>query len=289
MPSRRKRSSQPYGWDTAVNGTVSHIYGRAHDYDYYSQGWIAPDGRYFEEGYYDENGQHYNNIVVEGATTMLKCAYCGNRMVYAWAEGALPTCERCGAQFEVEITDRAQPEGAAGNDGGDAGEKASPARSRSKNIIVVFFVILLFVYAQLKAFTRLREIARSYADTRETEDAGYESGYQSGNGSGSTPEKVSDSIYVEEIGRMCYLDGMDWYDSETKCWFWYNNETAPYQWQYWYEDISSDYGDYGWMEYDMGEDAWYVEAAEGEWIPLPQQYDTSDLWHMTDEYVNAYE
>ena len=115
---------------------------------------------------------------------------------------------------------------------------------------------------------------------------GKNSGQSAGTKSTST---VKNSIYVDEIGRTCYKDGEDWYDSVTQCWFWYNNEESPYQWQYWYEGISSDYGDYGWMEYDMDDNAWYVEASDNNWVHLPDNYDTSKLWHMNDEYVNDYD
>ena len=85
-----------------------------------------------------------------------------------------------------------------------------------------------------------------------------------------------------------YLDGEDWYDSETQCWFWYNDEQAPYQWQYWYEGISSDYGDYGWMEFDMDTQTWTIEKSNGVWIDLPDSYDTTYLWHFKDEYINPF-
>ena len=85
-PVRRKRTSQPYGWNSAVHGTVRHFICSSHDYDYYPQGWTASDGRSFEEGYYDENGQHYNNMVMVGGTTVLKCEFCENRIVYQWKE-----------------------------------------------------------------------------------------------------------------------------------------------------------------------------------------------------------
>ena len=72
----RTRTSQPYGWNNATHGSVGHFFGASHDYDYYPQAWTAPDGKYFEEGYYDENGQHYDNMVMVGAETMLTCTYC---------------------------------------------------------------------------------------------------------------------------------------------------------------------------------------------------------------------
>ena len=51
-------------------------------------------------------------------------------------------------------------------------------------------------------------------------------------------------------------------------------------WQYWYEGISSDFGDYGWMEWDKDEKEWYIEEYDGEWIILPEEYDRSRLWHV---------
>ena len=74
---------------------------------------------------------------------------------------------------------------------------------------------------------------------------------------------------------------MGYYDGETDCWFWYNEESNA--WQYWYEDISSDFGDYGWMEYDYSEDQWHIETGEDRWEPLPFEYDTSELWHFNEK------
>ena len=93
---------------------------------------------------------------------------------------------------------------------------------------------------------------------------------------------VQDSYYVKSIGRYCdWDDEMEcYYDPETDCYFWYNDTTKTHTWQYWYEDISSDYGDYGWMEFDSTEKQWYIEVSDGEWIELPSEYDRSNLWHV---------
>ncbi len=260
-PVRRARSSQPYGWNTAVHGAIRHFYCASHDYDYYPQAWTAPDGRSFEEGYYDENGQHYNNLVMDGGTTMLKCSYCGNHMVYQWKEGDLPVCDKCGAQFQIDVTDKKE-------------EKTSSASLIGKSAIIAFAAVMLipFLVILVSAIVAFSGKGGSKSTGSETET-----------------RSVKNSIFVEEIGRTCYLDGEDWYDSQTKCWFYFCDTLTPYQWQYWYEGISSDYGDYGWMEYDMGEAAWYIETGDGNWVHLPADYDTTELWHMTDEYVNAYE
>ena len=268
-PVRRTRTSQPYGWNVTEHGAVSHFHCAAHDYDYYPKSWTAEDGRYFEEGYYDENGQHYNNMIMAGGSTMLMCNYCGNRMVYTWAEGALPTCDKCGAQLQIDITDKVENAG-----GNYISYQREPRRNALKTVLIILGI---YIAMRMVAGVVALVFLHSHGWTNEQSDTT------------RSTAAVNNSIYVEEIGRTCYKDGADWYDSDTQCWFWYNNEQEPYQWQYWYECISSDYGDYGWMEYDMDEGAWFVEVSDGNWVHLPDSYDTSKLWHMTDEYVNAYE
>lgn len=270
-PVLRKRTSQPYGWNSAAHGAVRHFICSSHDYDYYPQGWTASDGRSFEEGYYDENGQHYNNMVMVGGTTVLKCEFCENRMVYQWKEGAIPVCDKCGAQFQIDITDKektAYGSGVRNNTGFKSVLSQIPFIGKIAIATFLLCILLPFFVIAAGLFLSFNS-GSSPAETRKA-------------------ESVKNSVYVEEIGRTCYLDGEDWYDSQTKCWFYYNDTVSPYQWQYWYEGISSDYGDYGWMEYDMSEGAWYIETDDGNWVHLPGNYDTKNLWHMTDEYVNAY-
>ena len=93
---------------------------------------------------------------------------------------------------------------------------------------------------------------------------------------------VQNSYYVKSIDRTCeWNDEFDcYYDPVTDCYFWYNDTTKTHTWQYWYEGISSDYGDYGWMEWDSTEQQWYIEVSDGEWTLLPAEYDRSYLWHV---------
>ncbi len=271
-PIHRSRTSQPYGWNNALHGAVVHFYGSAHDYDYYPQGWTASDGRHFEEGYYDENGRHYGNMIMAGSETVLKCDYCGNSMVYKWAEGDIPVCDKCGAQFKIDIKDKAQETDKNGT------MNRSFLQGFPKISVPGKIGIGLMLCAMILPFVVIiGAIFMVFNEKHDLKSVRYEN------------TSVKNSVYVEEIGRTCYLDGEDWYDSKTKCWFYYNDEVSPDQWQYWYEGISSDYGDYGWMEYDMDEEAWYIETDNGNWVHLPADYDTSKLWHMTDEYTNAYE
>lgn len=93
---------------------------------------------------------------------------------------------------------------------------------------------------------------------------------------------VHDHIYVPEIGRECTYDANsdNYYDKDTDCYFWLNNNVTPPIWQYWYQGISSDYGDYGWMEYDYDKQCWFIETEKGKWEELPSYYNTDKLWHM---------
>lgn len=271
-PVHRTRKSQPYGWNSALNGAVGHFYGAAHDYDYYPQGWTASDGRYFEEGYYDENGRHYDNMIMAGSETMLKCEYCGSRMVYKWKEGDLPVCDKCGATMRIDITDKEKV-----SYSGSASDRGFKGVISGIPLIGKVGIGIFLVSLSLPLFVIVAALFATAGSKNSWSSAKYET------------VSAKNSIYVEEIGRTCYLDGEDWYDSQTECWFYYSDSVSPYQWQYWYEGISSDYGDYGWMEYDMGEEAWYIETDDENWVHLPADYDTSKLWHMTDEYTNAYE
>ena len=81
-----------------------------------------------------------------------------------------------------------------------------------------------------------------------------------------------DKILVWDMSADSY------YDRDTGYWLWYNDNEFPGAWQYWIDGISSDYGDYGWMEHD--DTGWYIEVSSGEWIELPDKYDTSELWYL---------
>lgn len=91
-----------------------------------------------------------------------------------------------------------------------------------------------------------------------------------------------DYIYVEPLERNVYWsDEYDcYYDELTDCYFFKNTDLEPEIWQYWFEDVSSDYGDYGWMEYDFDENCWYIQTDDETW----EKYigSTDGLWHMNE-------
>lgn len=61
-------------------------------------------------------------------------------------------------------------------------------------------------------------------------------------------------------------DGYVWYDVKRK------------NWKYWFNGISTDYKDYGWMVYQPN--GWRIQRDDVDWIKLPEKYDRSRLWYI---------
>ena len=60
------------------------------------------------------------------------------------------------------------------------------------------------------------------------------------------------------------------------------------QFSIWFEGISSEYGDYGWMEYDPYDEWWYIEVSEGEWKLLDGdiiEENKDRLWHIDYDFT----
>ena len=238
-----------------------------HDYQYYPSGWRDEStGTQYEAGYYDENGQYYKNVAVKNGNnyeTLLECEYCGTQIKLKWQEGAIPSCPNCGAQL-TNVADNAVVEDSLQDQIVSSGYRRSSGSGCVKPIIIAlscFFLLPTLMFACMrKLMVNERNNATEYVQ-----------------------EEVSgDSIYIDVLGRECYWDDEYecYYDEETDCYFVYADEVNPPEWQYWYEGISSDYGDYGWMSYHYDERLWYIETSSGNWEVLPDRYDTSDLWHV---------
>ena len=245
---------------------------------YFPVSWVdEKTNTHYRKGYYDEMGNHYDDIAFKKNgeyTASFHCDYCDSDLKYAWKEGAAPKCPNCGAELNEMgiVTDEIVEEPVG------AGNSASIA----KKIVIGYFSII-FGFMFLGCIGSIASNAfgsHEYNDYEYSEDYDdYEETYGAYN-----PDLFGDTYYVEEIGRDCeWLDEYEsYYDEDTDCYFYYNVDLEPAIWQYWYEDISSDYGDYGWMEYAEDEDSWYIEDRGGHWIELPDEYDTSYLWHIDD-------
>ena len=276
---RRPRMHQPLRY-SGINVPLI-FYCMNHDYMYYPEPWTDPvTGTYYQSGYYDEDGQYYENMVVNEngkCKTRLKCAYCDTIVDLEWLEGAALVCPSCGAPLDDKVSDipvdNVQQSGEYTADADYSGNGSAPGKKRMSGcLIAVIVVVALFVIMTIVG--TVMNLADSSASSSAAATYSQSSQTSSING--------QDSIYVDEIGRDCeWLDEYSsYYDADTDCYFAYNENGSYPCWQYWYEDISSDFGDYGWMEYDEPEQQWYIQTDANEWEVLPSEYDDSGLWHI---------
>ncbi len=257
----RTRTNQPTGYSASGGAASSFIRCHTHDYVYYPSSWTDPDtGKYYSKGYYDEDGKYYDKIVTKKSghyETKYSCEYCGSEVNLKWDEGQQPMCPNCGAALTSSrewVVDEIQEETTT----------SRPASDSSSGCLKV--LIIVAIIGILAFFTARIGINRNISN--ETQ---------------SSTETYDDSIYVNSIGREIYWnDAYDsYYDEKTDCYLVYNDEVDPPIWQYWYEGISSDYGDYGWMEWDYDEKCWYIESGSDVWDELPSKYyDEGRLWHF---------
>lgn len=232
---------------------------------YYPTFWFDSNNLRHEAGYYDEAGTQYAASEVEKDGTYestYKCEYCGTEVKVTWKEGEKPSCPNCGAPLEETVPDDdpltypSQPQ--------------TRSKAKKRGCIIVAAIFALFsMFVNIFNSCTLKKARESYSNKPDIVLPTV-----------SSSSADNDSIYVEALGRSCpWVDEYDsYYDITTDCYFAYN--TSAKCWQYWYEDISSDYGDFGWMEYDEKDGNWYIERGENNWGVLPGKYDTSDLWHM---------
>ena len=284
----------------------------------YRQGYYDEDGAYYEDVAFREDGV-YKNV-------LCKCEYCDTITKLDWTESGPLICPQCGGAMKLLSTldeytrdpqyetlrNRSDYVDYADRDGGPGeADDLEPKR------------ILGILLAVLVAVLMLVSLAQSETDSR---DEGYDPEHRPedgwvylGNGAygqyGRPDGSIADAPVsnVELFGAVVYLretaPGVcaitdlpgeasrrliwsysedSYYENDSGLWLWYNTDVYPSLWQYWYEPISGDYGDYGdygWMEYEDG--VWYIEAEEGDWIPVPASYDTSPLWHIDPEAAPA--
>lgn len=280
----RARYNQPNGYPNAAGYlSTTHIC-RRHTYVYYDHDWEY-EGQSYQKGYYDENGEYYPNVAFKNSDNSyniyLKCAYCGSQYTLKWTEGELPKCESCGAIMDVADVPRDEI-----YNGPDmvAGLGKNPASIK----YVIWLMISIIFFIQLIASVWIRSISSydkmdSYTNTTVNNTSIW----------GAT-------VYLKEIepGRYTICDSDDdwdkymywdssedsYYDYTTGSYAWYNTKVSPNLWQYWFDDISGDYesAGYGWMEFEG--DTWYIETSYNSWDKVPESYDTSDLWHIDNEF-----
>lgn len=283
----RTLTNQPTGFRSS-GLKPRHHYCRYHNYTYYPIDWVSGDTSY-KKGYYDENGVYYQDISFEKNgkydDVICKCLYCGSTSKIVWEDGAAIRCPQCGGDVEVQTFCDAYTQ----DPDYTAYQERSQERSgrTGKTLLAVFlgYIGVSFVLPVMAIFTF------SFWE-------GFARGVTGSSGSSGSSVSNTDiygtTIYLRYVGpntykitddtveydkKLTWDYGYDsYYDKQSDCYIWYNTDVSPNLWQYWYEGISSDYGDYGWMEYEPT--GWYIEKSEGNWVSLPSGYDTSELWHI---------
>lgn len=265
-----------------------------HDYAYYPESWQADNGTVYKAGYYDENGNYYQNIKVENSKEdlpmLLTCEYCGTEVKVKWTEGTVPNCSNCGAPLSMKgvQTDRAVASAAGSSANYNAGGQNAGQKKKKRPILTILATILGISIVSSCVNSGISSDKTSSEDTLPV----YES---SDSASQYAEQAAADILYLSETGDGIYEyasagsfdKALEWsssdeayFDAETGFWLWCNDSVTPEVWQYWIEGVSDRYGDYGWMECE-GDD-WYVEVAYGDW----QLYDgdTSWFWHIRNSF-----
>ena len=258
-----------------------------HDYAYYPTGWEY-EGQQYEAGYYDEAGNRYENVAFTDengdSTVEFSCEYCGSRAKYKWTEGQFPKCSSCGAPLSPRDvhTDAVIPAYSETSDEAAAAEKPPRKKKRRIWLIIVAVLVLIWLFNSFSSRGAEYHPSGNSGYTAELRPAAgqFRLGEDirlkySGNGiyeiiSSGNADKVLEYIPEDDY----------YYDSDTEAWLCYNMEMSPAVWQYWFEGVSSDYGDYGWMECE-GKD-WYVEVSSGNWQKYPGS--TASLWHIQNRF-----
>ncbi len=300
----RQRFNQPQGYLLGEHhnaAPVTHFCLR-HNYLYYPESWTdVATGQAYRAGYYDESGQYYENVAFyedgKYKNVICQCEYCDTVTKIDWTEGGPLICAQCGGTMKIlsaldEYTQDPNYDHARRMPGyvDYADRNAAPARaavpsgtsgsSRSRSLFRISLVLIAVAAAVGLIYGIACRKARPSVDPSAL----------------SNPELFGYTFYVNQVspGVYCYADcgsgdkrlvwdsGEESYrDSDSGLWLWYNTDVEPPLWQYWYEPISGDYGDYGWMEYEDG--SWYIEVERGRWMPVPDSYDLSPLWHIDPE------
>ena len=263
---------------------------------YYPEAWTdTATGTHYEKGYYDENGQRYESVAFQEngkyENVACHCSYCGSDHLLTLSEADVGIrklqCPNCGAPVEIRseldeiIRDDNNTHAYASEESlRPFYERRQDRKRRSfRNILIVFLILLGLgtVYQRVRASQFNDRASQSSVQQIQTVNAAHkEPVYLEKTGPASYRETSkplnNGKILVWDEDAACY------FDEESDCWLWYNTDVRPALWQYWYEDISSEFGEFGWMEHDT--DGWYIESSAGNWIPLPEEYDADELWYI---------
>ena len=304
MQQHRPRVNQPMGFIISELLRPSYTYAIHHDYVYYPQSWTdSSTGTSYQSGYYDENGNRYDSVSYKKdgkyENVLCHCPYCSQDSILT-LENDKPSaqdlaCPHCGGTMEIRsaLDEYMQNSGSSAQTGYTG--PVSSGKAKKGNRLLKWIIIVCVVLFSLNV---IRACMATHSATSYSSGQNSYSVTQQGN----TGTQTGSNSYGSEIHLIRHQDGSygilsdplrdydkalqfdretgNYYDRESDCWLWLNTDVTPSVWQYWYEGISSDFGDYGWMEWSEKDHAWYIETSAGNWNRLPSRYDTSSLWHI---------
>ncbi len=301
---KRPKINQPSGYKKKEHyGRVTRHYCRNHNYTFYPESWVdRKTGKDYLSGYYDENGERYEDVAFKKKgkydDVLCECEFCSARMHTAWNENEVLKCPDCGGRMKLisQLDEYTQDPGYTN----DPALKKQIKKNYSTPIdgFVIFGFLIFISMISLVVYMIYLAISGVISRKRSEDDSGSRSVVisDSGNDTVSNIDIYGSTLYLDDVGDHSYklvteTDGYEkklkwdygadsYYDPESDCYIWFNTDVSPNLWQYWYEGISSDYGDYGWMEYE--DTGWYIEESSHNWVSLPENYDTGKLWHLVE-------
>ena len=275
---------------TADYDFLSCICGKDHDYRCFGSEWKDSDGVAHKPGWYDENNNRFDAVAKKGSSTVLcTCSYCDTTTTFNIKDQSQVEyeCPNCGAPLKIQVVEEDKEDIIVSSDFSDSemGDY-SGSDGGHKGLLYLILVVaaLIIIPFVLPSYHKsdddrmkesinqqLEDMEEEVAETKQTKQTKQLKLTSTGDNSYSVSESGN-------YDKVLTWDGENYYDSELNYYLWYNDEVGQYQ--YWYEPISGDYGDYGWMEYDPKDSNWYIEIEDRNWIVVPDKYDTSVLYHI---------
>ena len=296
----RPRINQPKGYEDSQYSS-SLIRGRRHDYIFLPQGYKDPDTRKeYKAGYYDESGNFYERVIIKAGKmreTLACCDFCGTQIKLKWESGALNSCPNCGATLH-EVPDKtiydhqlrpvpANPVFKERPGGGHYRSDYGTSYSLGGIIAVSAAVIVLAIIITGVILGRIKQNAQR--EVVYVPAADYDAAMT------PTPPDVRSylvhspvigplrsKVYIREAGGSFEWDDSkrEYYCKELKCHLRYTDKNIPGVWEYWFQGVSSDYPDGGWMRYDYETKKWQIDTGNNSWTDLPDKYSSYHLWYV---------
>ncbi len=319
----RARTHQPTNYRFGSTHPTYTYQCRRHDYVFYPIDWRDEStNTVYQKGYYDEQGNRYDNLILKNneryENVPMHCPYCDSTAVRDLTDDTQTmSCEHCGGNMIIDAILDEKADVSAGaaytNQAAYSGNTPRTAAPRKKwpfivvgAIIASIYVLPMLTAACLAPFAGVSKYFTNKINNSTVVQQTTQQTTQTQTTQQTTEEYVDNpDIFGRELYLIKTADGCifgdssdydlflvwsdydeSYYNSDSDCYVWFNTDMDPALWQYWYEGISSDYGEYGWMEYENGD--WYIEVGEGEWESVDLSGYGDRIWHFADPNATEY-